>query len=106
MDTLTVKVHEYNEETHSLVVSFATDASELSVDESERYSFDIVNYNPDDMSDTLKQICVQGASIAHAKWLREQSKQNETVVNDAKDHVGKVLNFQIADLLPQDIVIT
>jgi len=49
MDTLTVKVHEYNEDTHSLIVSFATDASEMSVDETEKYSFEIANYNPNDM---------------------------------------------------------
>jgi hypothetical protein len=105
MDTLTVKVHDYNEETHSLIVSFTTDASEMSVDESERYSFEISNYNPDDMLDTIKQISLQGANIAHAKYLREQSKKNEDVVNAAKDHVGKVFNFPITDLLPKDAVI-
>jgi hypothetical protein len=105
MDTLTVKIHEYNEETHSLIVSFATDASDMSVDESERYNFEISNYNPDDMSDTLKQISLQGANIAHAKYLREQSKKNDAVVSAAKDHVGKVYNFPIADLLPKDTII-
>ena len=32
MDTLTVKIHNYDEQTHSLIVSFSTDAIELSVD--------------------------------------------------------------------------
>jgi hypothetical protein len=105
MDTLTVKVHEYNEETHSLVVSFATDASDMSVDESEQYSFDIHNYNPDDMADTLKQISLHGARIAHAKYIQEQSKKNEAVVNAAKDQVGKVYNFPISELLPKDSII-
>ena len=106
MDTLTVKVHEYNEDTHSLIVSFATDASEMSVDETEKFSFEIANYNPNDMEDTLLQITKQGAQIAHKKWLAEQSKSNDTVVSAAKDQVGKVYNYQIADLLPKDIVIT
>jgi hypothetical protein len=106
MDTLTVKVHEYDEDTHSLIVSFATDASEMSVDESERYSFEIANYNPSDMEDTLIQITKQGAQIAHQKWLAEQSKNNADIVSAAKDQVGKVYNYQIADLLPKDIVIT
>ena len=106
MDTLTVKVHEYNEDTHSLIVSFATDASEMSVDETEKFSFEIANYNPNDMEDTLLQITKQGAQIAHKKWLSEQSKSNDTVVSAAKDQVGKVYNYQIADLLPKDIVIT
>jgi hypothetical protein len=106
MDTLTVKIHEYNEDTHSLIVSFATDASEMSVDESEKYNFEIANYNPNDMQDTLTQISKHGAQIAHQKWLKEQSKNNTDVVNDAKDQVGKVYNYQIADLLPKDIVIT
>jgi len=106
MDTLTVKVHEYNEDTHSLIVSFATDASEMSVDETEKFSFEIANYNPNDMEDTLLQITKQGAQIAHKKWLAEQSKSNDVVVSAAKDQVGKVYNYQIADLLPKDIVIT
>ena len=105
MDTLTVKVHEYNEETHSLIVSFATEASDMSVDESEQYSFDIHNYNPDDMADTLKQISLQGARIAHAKYIQEQSKKNEAVVNAAKDQVGKVYNFPIYELLTTDTLI-
>jgi len=52
------------------------------------------------------QITKQGAQIAHKKWLAEQSKSNDTVVSAAKDQVGKVYNYQIADLLPKDIVIT
>jgi len=106
MDTLTVKIHEYNEENHSLIVSFGTDAGEKTVDEYERYSFDIHNYNPNDIADTLKQIAQQGARIAHAKYMQEQSKNNTDVVDAAKAEVGKVYNFQIADLLPKDIVIT
>jgi hypothetical protein len=99
MDTLTVKVHEYNEENHSLVVSFTTDASDMSVDESEKYSFDIHNYNPNDLSDALAQIAKQGAVIAHQKYLKEQSKKNEDVVTAAKSEIGKVYNFPIADLI-------
>jgi hypothetical protein len=99
MDTLTVKVHEYNEQTHSLIVSFATDASDMSVDETEKFNFDIHNYNPNDLEDTLKQITQQGARIAHARYLQEQSKKNEAVVTAAKAEIGKVYNFPIGDLI-------
>lgn len=99
MDTLTVKVHEYNEETHSLVVSFATDGDEMSVDESEKFSYDIHNYNPNDLQDTLSQIAKQGAKIAHQRWLAEQSKKNEEVIAAAKAETGKVYNFPIAELV-------
>jgi len=99
MDTVTVKVHEYNEENHSLIVSFTTDASEMSVDETERFSFDIHNYNPNDFNDTLSQIARQGARIAHQRWLQEQSKNNVEVVAAAKAEIGKVYNFPIADLI-------
>jgi hypothetical protein len=106
MDTLTVKVHEYNEENHSLIVSFSTDATDMSVDETERYSFEIANYNTDDMTETLKQISLQGANIAHQKYLREQSKKNDDIVTAAKAEIGKVYNFPIADLLPKGIIVT
>ena len=99
MDTLTVKVHEYNEETHSLIVSFVTDGDEMSVDESEKFNFDIHNYNPNDLQDTLSQIARQGAKIAHQRWLAEQSKKNENVIAAAKAESGKVYNFPIADLV-------
>ena len=99
MDTLTVKVHEYNEETHSLIVSFVTDGDEMSVDESEKFNFDIHNYNPNDLQDTLSQIARQGAKIAHQRWLAEQSKKNEEIVAAAKAESGKVYNFPIANLI-------
>jgi hypothetical protein len=99
MDTVTVKVHEYNEENHSIIVSFTTDASDQSVDESERFSFDIHNYNPEDMADTLQQIARQGARIAHQRWLREQALKKQEVVDAARAEVGKVYNFPIADLI-------
>ena len=99
MDTLTVKVHEYNEETHSLIVSFATDGDEMSVDESERFNYDIHKFNPNDLQDTLSQIARQGAKLAHQRWLAEQSKKNEEVIAAAKAESGKVYNFPIADLV-------
>ena len=106
MDTLTVKVHEYNEETHSLVVSFATDGDEMSVDESEKFNFDIHNYDPNDLQNTLAQIAKQGANIAHQRWLAEQSKKNEEIITAAKAQSGKVYNFPINELLPKGIVIS
>ena len=99
MDTVTVKVHEYNEENHSLIVSFTTDASEMSVDETERFAFDIHNYNPNDLNETLSLIARQGAIIAHQKYIKEQSKKNESIVAAAKAEIGKVYNFPIADLV-------
>jgi hypothetical protein len=106
MDTLTVKVHDYNEETHSLLVSFSTDASELSVDETEKYSFDINNYNPSDIADTLQQIARQGAVVANQRYLAEQSKKNNEIISAARSEKGKVYNFPINDLLPQGEIIT
>mgnify|MGYP003353820229 CR=1 FL=1 len=106
MDTLTLKIHEYDADNHCLIVSFGTDAGEKTVDEYEKYSFEIHNYNPDDIADTIKQIAQQGAQIAHRKYMQEQSKQNEDTVTAAQNEVGKVYNFQIADLLQKDVVIT
>jgi hypothetical protein len=57
------------------------------------------------MADTLKQISLQGARIAHTKYLQEQSKKNEAVVTAAKAEIGKVYNFPITDLLPKDSII-
>jgi hypothetical protein len=105
MDTLTLKIHDYDEETHSLIVSFGTDAGEQTVDEYQKFTFNIHNYNPDDIQDTLKQIAKQGAQIAHQQWLKEQSMKNDQVVSNAKAEIGKVYNFPIADLLPKDNII-
>ena len=45
VDTNHQKIHEYDEETHSLVVSFASDDNELDVGEYRKYSFNISNFN-------------------------------------------------------------
>lgn len=107
MDTLTVKIHEYNEENHSLIVSFTTDQSDLTVDETEKFNFDIHNYNPQDIDDTIKKIAESGARIALAKWNQQQSKNNTELVDSAKESVGKVFNFQISELIrkQEDLIV-
>jgi len=99
MDTLTVKIHNYDEETHSLIVSFSTDATELSVDETEKFAFSIHNFNPNDLTDTLEKITREGAKIAHQRWLREQALKKQEVVEAAKAEIGKVYNYPISDLI-------
>jgi len=107
MDTLTVKIHEYDEETHSLVVSFSTDATDLSVDETEKFAFSIHNFNPNDLTETLKKITREGAKIAQQRYLKEQALKKKEVVQAAKLEVGKVYNYPINELLPPtEIVIT
>jgi hypothetical protein len=104
MNTLTLKVHEYDAESHTISVSFVTDDLGQSVNDAPRYVYAVQNYNPDDMDDTIKQIAMQGAFVAFEQLKRIRSMNNETHVNNAQSVVGRVYNFDIADLIKMNVV--
>lgn len=100
-----MKIHEYDEETHSLVVSFASDDNELDVGEYRKYSFNISNFNPDDLQETIYAIAIQGVEIANRQKSEEDSKKNNDSVTNAKLEVNKVYDFDIKDLIVEGAVI-
>lgn len=102
MDTLTVKVHEYDEETHSLIVSFCTEDSNMSVDEYRKYSYNIQNYDLNNMQETLRQIAIHGLEIAKAQKLQEEVRTNDDYVSKAKSIVGLTMNYNVDTLVPQE----
>lgn len=106
MERIKVKIHEYDEETHSLIVSFASDDNELGVDEYRKYAFSISNYNPDDLQETIYAIAVQGLSIVNKQKMEEEAKKNNDNVEKAKLEVNKVYDFDVKDLIVEGAVIT
>lgn len=101
-----MKIHEYDEETHSLVVSFASDVNDLDVDDYRKYAYNIGNFNPDDINETIYLIAMQGVDIAGRQKIEEDSKKNVDSIEKAKLEVGKVYNFDINDLVIEGAVVT
>jgi hypothetical protein len=106
MQRLKMKIHEYDEETHSLVVSFASDENDLDVGEYRKYTYNIGNFNPDDLRETIYAIAIQGVEIAANQKIEEDSKKNFNSIENAKLEVDKVYEFDLSELIPEGAVLT
>lgn len=101
MQTVYMKIHEYEEQSKSLIVSFASDTTRYQdPDMYTRYAFQPLHMWPgvDDPVEIQKRIAVSG--IYHA----EQQEREENFVADPikeqqyKDMIGSQLSFSVTEL--------
>jgi hypothetical protein len=106
MNTLKMKVVSYDEDSHSLIVSFASDET-ASQDPSTytAYAYQPMNMWPDisDPNELIKRIGHAGIHIAEQQKIQEQFVLNETLINGLKSFVGQEISYSLADLTtPQE----
>lgn len=105
MNTLYMKIHQYDEESKTLIVSFASDTTQhQDPDVYRAYAFDVVRMWPDieptNLEEIKKRIAVAG--VYHA----EQQEKEENFVADPvgeeqyKQLIGGVFSYPIAELIP------
>ena len=106
MKSIKMKIHEYDEQTHSLIVSFCSDDSVEDIDNCKKIAFNINNYNPDDLQDAIQKIAKHGIEMIKKEQLLQQSQSNLTIKEQAMTHVGKTFEFNTDEINPQEFVIT
>jgi hypothetical protein len=103
MNTLYMKIHAFDEQSNSLIVSFASDTTKSqNPDDYPSYAYQPLHMWPDvtDPVEIKKRIAVAG--IYHA----EQQEREETFVADPvkvqsyKDMVGQAASYDCAALVP------
>jgi len=101
MNTLKMKIIGYEEDSYSLIVSFASDET-ASPDPSSyaAYSYQPMSMWPDitDASELIKRIGQSGLHMADQQRIKEQFVANETLVNNLKSFVGQEISYSISDL--------
>lgn len=106
MNTLYMKVHSYEEQSYSLIVSFASDETKSqNPDEYTSYAFQPMNMWPDvtDPQEILKRIAVAGVYHAEQQARNEAFILNTSRIDSLKNLVNQEAQFAASDLLPQQI---
>ena len=105
MNTLKMKIVSYDEDSHSLIVSFASDET-ASPDPASytAYAYQPMNMWPDitDPNELIKRIGQAGIHMAEQQRIQEQFIANQTLVNSLKAFVGQELIYSVSDLTGQE----
>ena len=102
MQTLKMKIVGYEEESHSLIVSFASDET-ASQDPSTypAYAYQPMSMWPDitDPEELIKRIGHAGIYMAEQQKIKESFVQNTQLVDALKSLVGQEKTYAVTDLL-------
>jgi hypothetical protein len=103
MNTLYMKIHSYEEQSNSLIVSFASDTTKYQdPDKYPSYAFQPLNMWPDvtDPAEIKKRIAVAGVYHAEQQEREEKFVADPTKVQSYKDMVGQGSSYLVTDLIP------
>lgn len=103
MNTLYMKIHAFEEQSYSLIVSFASDTTKSqNPDDYTRYAFQPMNMWPDinDPAEIKKRIAVAGVYHAEQQEREEKFIADAAKVQSYKDIVGQETTYSVIDLIP------
>jgi hypothetical protein len=95
-----MKIHEYHEDSGSLIVSFNTNSSTVSIDDQPRYAYQPSVFETTDIEQFVKEVAKSGLSIAQNQDKQFNFKQNELSIEALKSKVGLELTYSQDDLFP------
>jgi len=103
MNTLYMKIHAFEEASHSLLVSFASDTTlSQNPDDYPKYAYQPINMWPDidDPTEIKKRIAVAGVYHAEQQERAEKFTADASKVQAYKDMVGQGGSYLATDLIP------
>lgn len=103
MNKLYMKINGFEEQTNSLLVSFASDTTKSSDPESyQQHAFQPMNMWPDisDPTEILKRIAVAGVYHVEQQEREEKFVADLSKVNAYKAMVGQNEEYLVSDLIP------
>lgn len=101
MNKIKLKINGYDEESHSLLVSFASDETQSQDPSSyQSYAYQPMTMWPDvtDVNEIKKRLAQAGIYLAEQQKIKEQFKADHAKIDAYKALVGQVVEFNIADL--------
>jgi hypothetical protein len=103
MKTIYIKIHTFEEQSNSLVVSFASDTTKhQDPDKYPAYAFQPLNMWPDvtDPEEIKKRIAVAGLYHAEQQEREEKFTSDPTKVQSYRDMIGQGSSYLVTDLIP------
>lgn len=99
MNKIKVKVVDYDVDSDSIIVAFASDESSKSIDEYETYAYQPTMYaEPNNPELVLKEVARCGVSVIEDQQKSEQFKKEEVIDKYYSSLVGKEFEYDLADL--------
>lgn len=97
INSVTMKIYEFDEASNSIIVAFKSDQSTKSIDDQPRMAFQPTMFEDTDPDRIIKRIAHAGVSIAETQDKQDALKENSAAVNSYKGKVGQSLTFTLAD---------
>lgn len=101
MNKIKIKINGYDEESDSLLVSFASDETQSQDPTSyQSYAYQPMTMWPDisDLNEIKKRIAQAGIYLADQQRIKEEFKADPAKIEAYKAMVGQVVEFNISDL--------
>ena len=102
MNTLHMKIHSFEEQSNSLIVSFASDTTK-SQDPNDypSYAYQPVNMWPDisDPTEIKKRIAIAGVYLVEQQERQEKFVVDTNKIQEYKDMVGQVNSYSATELV-------
>lgn len=101
MNKIKLKINGYDEESHSLLVSFASDETQSQDPATyQSYAYQPMTMWPDvnDVNEIKKRLAQAGIYLADQQRIKEQFKADPAKIEAYKAMVGEVLEFNISDI--------
>lgn len=97
MNIVKVKIHEYDEETKSLIVSFASDKTESqNPDDYRKLAYNLSFFDENDTIDDVKiKLAQSGISILRQQILEEKSLKDPSKIDVLKTLVGNSFDIPV-----------
>jgi len=102
MNTLKMKITGYDQDSHSLLVAFASDSTKSpNPEDYPSYAYQPLTMWPDvtDLNEIKLKIAQSGVQIVEQQALKEQFLQDEQRIGQMRDLVGDVTTYPIQQLV-------
>ena len=101
MNKIKMKINGYDEETNSLLVSFASDETQSqNPNDYPSYAYQPMTMYPDvtDINEIKKRLAQAGIYLAEQQRIKEQFEADPAKVESYKAMIGQVVEYNISDI--------
>jgi hypothetical protein len=109
MEKINFKIHEYDANSNSLIISFASDINKSSdPDAYEAYAYQPHTMWPgvDDPNELLEKIALAGINVSALQSTKENFVLSQETQDKYSSFVGQTYNFEVNELLDKHTNIT
>ena len=97
INSVTMKIYEFDEVSNSLIVAFKSNQSVKSIDDQPRMAFHPTMFEDTDPDKIIKRMAHAGVSIAEMQDKKDAFSGDSAAVDVYKSKVGQSLTFTLAD---------